>query len=152
MSLIDDFLPDYQFSERHQTMARCGPGELLDIVQSFKPPQDRVKDVLMFIRQIPAMLLPTTWRPSEFHRQRPSRRQISFRLVGMETGKSWVDSWGNFGVRTFDWSSWVVFPSSLILMLLARPSWLLDFVQSKLATPRVSQQRLVYIARIDTPL
>jgi hypothetical protein len=57
MSLMDHFLPSYQFSERHQTTIRCDPGELLDVVQNFKPPQDRFADIAMFARQIPATLL-----------------------------------------------------------------------------------------------
>ena len=57
MSLMDQFLPNYQFSERHQTMIRCEPGKLLDVVQNFQPPQDRFADIAMFVRQIPAKLL-----------------------------------------------------------------------------------------------
>jgi hypothetical protein len=64
MSLIDEFLPTYQFSERHQTMVRCRPGELLDIIQNFEPPPDRFTDTLMVVRQIFAGLL---------HRASPSR-------------------------------------------------------------------------------
>jgi hypothetical protein len=57
MSLMEKFLPHYQFSERHQTTVQCGPGELLDIVQSFEPPQDRLTEIVMFARQLPARLL-----------------------------------------------------------------------------------------------
>jgi len=41
MSLMDQFLPSYQLSKRHQITVRCGPGELLDIIQDFQPPKDR---------------------------------------------------------------------------------------------------------------
>ena len=54
MSLIDEFLPSYQFSERHQAAVRCGPGELLDIIQNFQPPRDEVSETAMFVRQLPA--------------------------------------------------------------------------------------------------
>ena len=35
MSLIDKFLPSYQFSEHHQVTVRAAPGELLDIIQNW---------------------------------------------------------------------------------------------------------------------
>ena len=38
---MDKFLPTYQFSERHQATVHCGPGELLDVIQNFQPPQRR---------------------------------------------------------------------------------------------------------------
>jgi hypothetical protein len=57
MSLMGKFLPHYQFSERHQTTARCAPGELLDIIQGYQPPQDRLADIAMYARQPPARLL-----------------------------------------------------------------------------------------------
>jgi hypothetical protein len=76
MSLMDKFLPSYQFSERHQTAVRCGPGELLDIIQSLQPPKDGFSEVAMFVRQLPAKLM--HWvapsrvpRPSPFNRGQP---------------------------------------------------------------------------------
>jgi hypothetical protein len=68
MSLLDQFLPSYQFSERHQTMVRCPPGELLDIIQNFRPSRDRVAETFMSIRQVPARLL---------HRAAPARHPPS---------------------------------------------------------------------------
>ena len=68
MSLMDHFLPTYQFSERHHTMIRCAPGELLDIVQNYQPPRDRIGDLLMSIRLIPSRLL---------HRAAPDRHQAA---------------------------------------------------------------------------
>jgi len=56
MSLIDRFLPDYQFSERHETRVRCPPGELLDLIQSWEP-RDRFANVAMTLRQTPARLM-----------------------------------------------------------------------------------------------
>jgi hypothetical protein len=56
MSLMDRFLPNYQFSERHQATLRCRPGELLDIIQNFQPPKDGFSETAMFLRQIPARL------------------------------------------------------------------------------------------------
>ena len=57
MSLMDKFLPCGQFSERHQTTVRCGPGELLDIIQNFRPPKDEFSDLATFTRQLPAKLM-----------------------------------------------------------------------------------------------
>jgi hypothetical protein len=113
MSLIDEFLPNYQFSERHQTMVSCEPGELLNIVQSFKPPQDRVTDIFMFIRQMPAMLLhymaplrippPKPFTPANFV---PLGRDGDRELVGGLVGQFWRPDFG--------------------LVFLSRPSELLD--------------------------
>jgi hypothetical protein len=57
MSPMRKFLPHYQFFERHQTTVRCAPGELLDIIQGYQPPQDRVAGIAMYARQLPARLL-----------------------------------------------------------------------------------------------
>ncbi len=57
MSLIDRLLPDYQFSERHETLVRCSPGELLDLIQDWEPPRDRFFEVAMGLRQMPARLM-----------------------------------------------------------------------------------------------
>jgi hypothetical protein len=57
MSLMGKFLPHYQFFERHQTTVQCGPGELLDTVQGYEPPPDRLTDMAMYARQLPARLL-----------------------------------------------------------------------------------------------
>ena len=51
---MEDFLPHYQFSERHQTTVRCRPGELLDIIQSFRPAPDRLTRIALAARQWPA--------------------------------------------------------------------------------------------------
>ncbi|CCD99697.1 hypothetical protein [Bradyrhizobium sp. STM 3809] len=56
MSLLDRLLPDYQFSERHETRVRCPPGELLDLIQNWEP-RDRVADMAMALRQTPARLM-----------------------------------------------------------------------------------------------
>jgi hypothetical protein len=87
MSLMDKFLPSFQFSERHQTMVRCGPGELLDIIQDFRPPKDGFSALAMFVRQLPAKLM--HWAaPSRMPQPSPSRWQISFHWHEMVTEKS----------------------------------------------------------------
>jgi hypothetical protein len=57
MSLMEKFLPRHQFAERHQTSVRCKRGDLLDIVQNFQPPKDRLSETAMFARQLPARLM-----------------------------------------------------------------------------------------------
>ena len=57
MSLMDDFLPHHQFSERHQIVVRCKPGELLDTIQGFEQPRDPVTEIAMHLRQLPARIL-----------------------------------------------------------------------------------------------
>jgi hypothetical protein len=57
MSLMDTFLPQHQFSKRHQVTVRCDPGRLLDVIQDFRPPRDRVGEMAMRIRQLPASLM-----------------------------------------------------------------------------------------------
>src|SRR5437773_12132497 len=57
MSLMEKFLPQYQFMERHQTTVRCRPGELLDIIQRFEPPAYRLTNIALSPRQLPARLL-----------------------------------------------------------------------------------------------
>ena len=57
MSLMDAFLPQHQFCERHQVTVRCNPGRLLDIIQDYRPPRDRVGETAMRVRQLPASLV-----------------------------------------------------------------------------------------------
>jgi len=101
MSLLEQFLPNHQFSERHQATVRCGPGELLDIIQNFQPPRDRAGDVAMFLRQVPAKLM--HWaapsrvpRPSPFTRANftPLARDGDREIVGGLIGKFWHPDFG----------------------------------------------------------
>jgi len=71
MSLLEQFLPNHQFSERHQATVRCRPGELLDIIQNFQPPRDRAGDVAMILAMVrraspgkPQSRRWPTWSPS----------------------------------------------------------------------------------------
>jgi hypothetical protein len=101
MSLLEQFLPNHQFSERHQATVRCRPGELLDIIQNFQPPRDRAGDVAMFLRQVPAKLM--HWatpsrvpRPSPFTRANftPLARDGDREIVGRLIGKFWRPDFG----------------------------------------------------------
>jgi len=101
MALIDQFLPDYEFSERHQTMVRCAPGKLLDIVQNFRPPPDRVGDVLMRMRQFPARLMhhaaPAKFPPPQpftIANFTPLDRDGDREIVGGLVGRFWRADFG----------------------------------------------------------
>jgi hypothetical protein len=105
MSLMDTFLPYHQFSERHQTAVRCKPGKLLDIIQNFQPPRDRLGDVAMSIRQLPARLMhwlapsrvppPKPFTPANFI---PLGREGNREIVGGLVGKFWQIWSGDFGL------------------------------------------------------
>jgi hypothetical protein len=101
MSLMDKFLPNYQFSERHQVRLRCAPGELLDIIQGFQPPKDGFSDTAMFLRQLPAKLM--HWvapsrvpRPSPFTLANfiPLARDSDREIVAGLIGKFWRPDFG----------------------------------------------------------
>ena len=105
MSLIDRFLPDYQFSERHETLVRCPPGELLDLIQGWEPSRDRFTESAMSLRQAPARLM---------HRLSPERHRApqpfsltSFTPLGRDgdramagglIGKFWRNDFGLAGI------------------------------------------------------
>jgi hypothetical protein len=57
MSLLDKHLPRYQFSERHRTRVRASPEEVMRAVVSSDRPPDRLRDVLLALRTVPARLL-----------------------------------------------------------------------------------------------
>ena len=106
MSLMDKFLPSYQFSERHQATVRCGPGELLDIIQNFQPPKDGFSEIAMFVRQLPAKLM--HWaapsrvpRPSPFTLANfiPLARDGDREIVAGLIGKFWRPDFGLFVVN-----------------------------------------------------
>jgi hypothetical protein len=96
MSLMDEFLPRYQFVERHQTTVRCKPGELLDIIQAFEPPPDRFTTIALSARQLPAKLLHLVTRsqqspPALFTAASfcPFGRDGDKAIVGGLVGKFW---------------------------------------------------------------
>jgi hypothetical protein len=101
MSLIDEFLPQHQFSARHQTTVRCRRGELLDIIQNFRPTQDRVGDTAMLVRQWPAKVMhwlapsrrarPKPFTPANFT---PLGRDGDKEIVGGLIGKFWRPDFG----------------------------------------------------------
>jgi len=105
MSLMDRFLPHHQFSERHQITVRCQPGKLLDVIQTFQPPRDRLGDIAMSLRQLPARLMhwllptrlppPTPFTAAKFI---PLGREADREIVGGLVGKFWEIWSGDFGL------------------------------------------------------
>ena len=105
MSLMDTFLPQHQFCERHQVTVRCNPGRLLDIIQDYRPPRDRVDEMAMRIRQLPASLLhrlapsrvppPRPFTPANFT---PLGRDGDREIVGGLVGRFWEIWSGDFGL------------------------------------------------------
>lgn len=101
------FLPHHQFSERHHTTVRCAPGKLLDIIQDYRPPRDRVGEMAMRVRQLPARLVhwllpsrgsppkPFTPTPANFI---PLGREGDKEIVGGLVGKFWEIWSGDFGL------------------------------------------------------
>ena len=106
MSLIEQFLPRHQFSERHQATVRCRPGELLDIIQDFQPPRDRLSDMAMFVRQLPARLMhwvapaqvpqPSPFTPANFI---PLGRDGDSEIVAGLVGKFWRPDFGLLAIN-----------------------------------------------------
>jgi hypothetical protein len=109
MSLIDHFLPSYQFSERHETRVRCPPGELLDLIQTWEPPRDRFLNVAMALRQMPARLMhalsprqhpaPQTFSQRSFT---PLGRDGDRAMVGGLIGQFWRNDFGLVQVASPD--------------------------------------------------
>jgi hypothetical protein len=105
MSLMEKFLPHYQFSERHQTTVRCRPGELLNIIQSFEPPADRLTNFALSARQLPARLRhwatgsqqppPALFTKANFS---PLGREGDKEIVGGLVGKFWKVWRSDFGL------------------------------------------------------
>jgi hypothetical protein len=96
MSLMETFLPRHQFSERHQATVHCAPGELLDIIQNFRPPPDRLTNIALSVRQLPARLLHMVTRsqrppPARFTVAHfsPLGRDGDKEIVGGLVGRFW---------------------------------------------------------------
>ena len=101
MSLMEKFLPSYQFSERHQATIRCGPGQLLDIIQNSRPPKDKFSEMALFVRQLPARLMhwvapSRVLRPPPFSSKNftPLARDGDREIVAGLIGKFWRPDFG----------------------------------------------------------
>src|SRR3979411_2595751 len=60
MSLLDRYLPVYQFVERrHSILVSSSPGEILDAVQAYDPSRERLSLRISAIREFPGRWLAT---------------------------------------------------------------------------------------------
>ena len=57
MSLIDQPLPAYQFSERHSCRVAADPAMVLDAVAAYRPDNDRFFRFVIGLRELPMRLL-----------------------------------------------------------------------------------------------
>jgi len=57
MSLIDQLLPAYQFSERHSCRMAAEPAMVLDAVPAYRPDDDRFFRFMIGLRELPMHLL-----------------------------------------------------------------------------------------------
>lgn len=56
-TLIDTYLPRYQFSERHTTWVNAAPREVLDVIMDYDFTADRFTAALMALRRLPGRML-----------------------------------------------------------------------------------------------
>jgi hypothetical protein len=57
MSLIDQLLPIYQFSERHSCRVAADPAMVLEAVATYRPEDDRFFRLMIGLRELPMRLL-----------------------------------------------------------------------------------------------
>jgi hypothetical protein len=57
MSLLDQYLPVYQFAERHSVLLNGSPGTILDAVQAYDPSRDRPSRLFTALRELPGRWL-----------------------------------------------------------------------------------------------
>lgn len=57
MSLIDDFVPDYQFSERHARRIAADPVRIIDAVATYQPEVDPFFKAMIGLREMPTRAL-----------------------------------------------------------------------------------------------
>jgi hypothetical protein len=57
MSLLDRYLPVYQFAEHHSILVSGSPGEILDAVQAYDPSRDRLSHRISILRELPGRWL-----------------------------------------------------------------------------------------------
>jgi hypothetical protein len=57
MSLLDRYLPVYQFSERHSILVRGSAGAILDAIQAYDRSRDRLVLRITALRELPGRLI-----------------------------------------------------------------------------------------------
>jgi len=56
-TLLDTYLPNYQFAERHSTWVNASPREALDVIMDYDFTADGITAMLMALRRLPGRLL-----------------------------------------------------------------------------------------------
>ncbi|TCM17321.1 hypothetical protein EDF56_106438 [Novosphingobium sp. PhB165] len=56
MALIDDYLPQFQFSETHAATVKAGADAILDAVAAYRPESDPFFRAMIALRELPARL------------------------------------------------------------------------------------------------
>jgi hypothetical protein len=91
-TLLDTFLPTYQFSERHTAWVNASPREVLDVIMNYDFTADGFTAALMALRRLPARvlgkMLPHVAMPENFTMRtftplaRDGDREMAAGLVG----------------------------------------------------------------------
>jgi len=91
-TLIDTYLPTYQFSERHVTSVNASPREVLDVIMDYDFTADGITAILMALRRLPgrvlSRVLPEVAVPRQFTMRtftplaRDGDREMAAGLVG----------------------------------------------------------------------
>jgi hypothetical protein len=91
MSLLEKYLPAYEFVERHEIVVAGSPGDTLDAVETYDFDGDQFAAGFMAVRQLPARLLATLFgasKPAAFGMKsftplgRDGDREIAVGLTG----------------------------------------------------------------------
>jgi hypothetical protein len=94
-TLLDTYLPNYQFSERHSTWVNASPGQALDVITDYDFTADGVTAVFMALRRLPGRLLskvlPNVAMPQEFTMRTftPLARDGDREMVAGLVGRFW---------------------------------------------------------------
>jgi hypothetical protein len=91
-TLLDTYLPRYQFSERHATWVNAAPRDVLDVIMDYDFTADRFTAALMTLRRLPGRLLgkvlPHIAMPEDFTMrtftplERDGDREMAAGLIG----------------------------------------------------------------------
>jgi hypothetical protein len=146
MSLLDRYLPVYQFSERHSVVVDGSAGAVLDAVEAFDPSGDRVSRRMTLARELPGRWLTKlglagTSRPAAFSKRdfipldRDGDREMAAGLVG----RFWRLDYGL-----------VPLPDAAAFLAFAAPGTA-KLVIGFLAEPQGDQTRLVTETRVYCP-
>jgi hypothetical protein len=146
MSLLDQYLPVYQFAERHSIVVDGAAGAVLDAVEAFDPSNDRISSGMTVARELPGRWLTKlgfagTSRPIAFGKrdfiplERDGDREMAAGLVG----RFWRLDYGL-----------VPLPDAAAFLAFAAPGTA-KLVIGFLAEPQDDRTRLVTETRVYCP-